>query len=219
MVRKKNLRESVYLALRQRMQEGLVTYATRLVDYEIAETMGISRMPVREALLQLKNEGYLEGTARGFVLRRFSPGDIAQIFDVRLLLEPDAAVLATRVSSMQGLGDMEVALSASALAHEADDPIAFMRAGWAFRQAWVQMVPNPHLVQTISRLRDFADLARLETLREAAFRSGTVERMRNILDALVRGDEDDVRQGVAENLRQCGKAYYARQIELLKSLG
>lgn len=215
MERKQNLRETVYAALRQRMQEGQITYADRLVDYEIADQMGVSRMPVREALLQLKNEGYLEGTARGFMLRRFSPIDIAQIFDIRLLLEPEAAVLACREVTMQGLGDMEVACHEGARAHEAEDPVGFMHAGWHFRQAWVTMGTNPHLIQTIGRLREFADLARLQALGDAAFRHATLARMRGILDAFVHRDVALVRQRIEENLRQCGKAYYACQVRLL----
>jgi len=77
---KLNIRQQVYKHLRSRMRSGDISYDDRLVDHEIAAELQVSRMPVREALLQLTNEGLLEGTSRGFMLRRFTPADIAQIF-------------------------------------------------------------------------------------------------------------------------------------------
>ena len=86
-----SMREQVYLHLRARIRKGEIGHDDRMVDHEIAANLSVSRMPVREALLQLKNEGLVEGTSRGFVLRRFTPADITQMFEVRLLLEPPAA--------------------------------------------------------------------------------------------------------------------------------
>src|SRR6185312_5221966 len=72
--------------LRERVQMGLVGSSDRLVDHDIARELHVSRMPVREALMQLKNEGMLEGTARGFILRRHSLQQINDIFEIRILL-------------------------------------------------------------------------------------------------------------------------------------
>ncbi len=219
MTRKMNLRESAYAAVRKRMQDGEIGYQNRLVDYEIAEQLGMSRMPVREALLQLKNEGYLEGTARGFVLRQFSPGDIANIFEIRLLLEPHAAVEACQHVTMQGLGDMQLALEQAVEAHAQSRAVDFVHVGWRFRQAWVQMTPNQQLVQTIGRLRDFADLARLAALRQADYRAGSLARMQQIFEAFLHRDVAAVRVRIEENLRVCGTAYYVEQKALLASGG
>src|SRR5690606_11873104 len=118
---KLSIREKVYHHLRSRMRQGEVGLADRLVDHEIAASLSVSRMPVREALLQLKHEGLLEGTSRGFVLRRFTPTDIAQMFEVRLLLEPPAAASACESATLEGLAVMSQDTEASIRAHESND--------------------------------------------------------------------------------------------------
>ena len=81
-----SLSERIYGDLRGRLQRCEIGPEDRLVDTEIAIAYGTSRMPVREALLRLANEGYLVGTTRGFTVPRLSLDDIREIFEVRRLL-------------------------------------------------------------------------------------------------------------------------------------
>jgi hypothetical protein len=126
-------------------------------------------MPVREALLQLKNEGVLEGTSRGFVLKIYSPQEIANTFEVRFLLEPAAAAQACQHRSEAGLQLMQTAVDRVASAHEANEPLLSLKASWQFRAAWVSMVPNPQLIETMQRLRDRAEQARVAMLHGRRF--------------------------------------------------
>src|ERR1700734_51153 len=91
-----SLRARVYNEVLTRLKRGDIATGERLVDVALAATLGISRMPVREALLQLAHEGYLIGTSRRFMIATLTPGEIADIFEVRRLLEPRAAANAAR---------------------------------------------------------------------------------------------------------------------------
>lgn len=213
-VRKPNIREQVYLHLRDRMRRGLIALDDRLVDHEIAAGMGVSRMPVREALLQLKNEGLLEGTSRGFRLRQFTPTDIAQIFDIRVLLEPAAARLVCDSPSLEGLAQMQQAAEESAIAHRAGDPVAYMAAQSRFRSTWISMVPNPHLAAMITRLADHVEAIRLATLRDATNRAYSLESSQILLEGFLKKDKSQVENAVHYNLRHAAMSYYAVQDEL-----
>src|SRR5262245_23642466 len=83
-----SLREQIYENLCERIHTGKLTFEDRLVDVDIANEFGVSRMPVREALMQLVHDGMIESTSRGFVLRRYSDAEIEEIFEIRRLLEP-----------------------------------------------------------------------------------------------------------------------------------
>ncbi len=83
-----NLVDAIYADLRLKLQRSAVSPTDRLVDTEIANAHGISRMPAREALLRLVSEGYLVGTTRGFAVRELSLEDISGLFEVRRQLEP-----------------------------------------------------------------------------------------------------------------------------------
>ena len=79
-VKAASLREQIYERLRERVHTGQLTFDDRLVDVDIANEFGVSRMPVREALMQLVHDGMIESTSRGFGLRRYSDQEIAEIF-------------------------------------------------------------------------------------------------------------------------------------------
>lgn len=214
---KQNIRDQVYAVLRDRMHKGEITFQDRLVDVELATQLNVSRMPVREALLQLKNEGYLEGTSRGFVLPQFTPEDIASQFEIRLLLEPAAAAIACSHASVEGLGRMKVALEQAERAHRKADVLAYMNANWSFWAAWVEMVPNSHLVQIITRLRDQAQAVRLATLKDKAYRTLSLEHAKQVLDAFLRKDTEAVKEKAAHNLRVAAACYYATQKTMLQA--
>jgi DNA-binding GntR family transcriptional regulator len=211
------IREQVYAVLRERIEHGEITFGDRIVDQELAVELNVSRMPVREALLQLKNEGYLEGTARGFILPRFTPEDIANVFEIRLLLEPAAGAGACRNATVEGLGRMKQAVSDAERAHRKADVLAYMQANFAFRAAWVDMLDNRQMAQIIDRLRDHAQAVRLATLKEKEFRALSLRHTKEILDAFLRKDTEAVRERIAHNLRESAASYYAKQESLMRS--
>lgn len=211
-----SIRERIYRLLRDRMQLGEIGADDRLVDHEIAASLDVSRMPVREALLQLKSEGFLEGTSRGFMLRRFTPADIAHIFEIRLLLESAAGAAACRNASVEGMSRMRLAAADAERAHEADDVVGYMKANRAFRTAWVGMVPNPHMAQMITRLRDHVEAVRLATLREPPLRELSLLNTRQVLEAFLLGDPELVRERMTVNLRDAATSFYAKQQSLLR---
>jgi len=209
------IREQVYQYLREQMRGGQITFADRLVDHDIAARMAVSRMPVREALLQLKSEGLLEGTSRGFRLRQFTSEDISHLFDIRLLLEPPAACGACEQATPQGLAKMQQAAQVSQTAHEQDDALAYMAANSRFRATWLGMVPNPHLAAMITRLADHVEVIRLATLRNPQFRAWSLTSTHKLLDAFLQKDVQQVEQAVHYNLRQAAASYYATQDRLV----
>jgi DNA-binding GntR family transcriptional regulator len=69
-----------------------------IVEARLAETLGISRTPLREALQRLEGEGLVrKGDGRNYVVRRVDVGEYLQSLRLRLLIEPEAAVLASGV--------------------------------------------------------------------------------------------------------------------------
>lgn len=83
--------EQAVAAVRAAIADGRMTPGVRYSVYQLAEALGVSRTPVREALLRLEEIGLITFQARqGFQIRLPRPADIAEIFAVRLALEPPA---------------------------------------------------------------------------------------------------------------------------------
>lgn len=89
------LRDNVRDILRARIFEGHYPPGARLVERDLADEFDVSRLPVREALRMLRQEGLLtERSPRGMVVNSLSPEDVADLFDVREALEVLACQLA-----------------------------------------------------------------------------------------------------------------------------
>lgn len=183
-----SLREQIYDHLRERIRTGQLTFDDRLVDLDIASEFGVSRMPVREALMQLVHDGALESTTRGFMLRRYSDEEIADIFEIRRLLEPAAAEIAAGKMTPSTLEAMESAIQAGISASEANDFTAFVVANAAFREAWMAQVPNKQLIAALARYFDHVQIIRLVTLSQRPVRDDVLGRLHEIHDAFRSGD-------------------------------
>jgi len=83
-----NLTDRVYQTLKDRIISQEIVVGSRLRDEELASQLGVSRTPVREALMHLAREGLVEVIPRsGTRVRTFTEQDIEDIFDVRISLE------------------------------------------------------------------------------------------------------------------------------------
>lgn len=87
--------DHTFSILRNRIISGLVQPGTLLAESAVARDLGVSRVPVREALFELERDGlvHFSGSGRAYVTE-LSPKDFEELFGLRLLLEPAAARLA-----------------------------------------------------------------------------------------------------------------------------
>lgn len=185
---KQNLRDRIYDTLIERIRSGAISWDDRLVDLTLATELGVSRMPARDALMRLAAEGYLVPTTRGFVLPQLTFAEIIEVFDLRRLLEPRAAALAAQAMTADVLARMEAAVADGAAAVAALDGPTLFLASEVFREAWLSVVPNRALVQSIRRYFVQVQNVRLLTMRNAATLAVIVQGQRELLAAHRAGD-------------------------------
>ncbi|HEX2987736.1 MAG TPA: GntR family transcriptional regulator [Chloroflexota bacterium] len=90
----RTLQELVYQSLREAILDGRLVPGQRLVAGNLAAELGVSRMPVREALSRLQQDGFVKATPhREVVVAGFSERDVVEIYDIRSVLEAHAAGL------------------------------------------------------------------------------------------------------------------------------
>ncbi|MCU1508755.1 MAG: transcriptional regulator, GntR family [Glaciihabitans sp.] len=83
-----------YESLREDILLGRYTPNQRLVEVELCELLGVSRTPVRQALLRLEYEGLVESRRRGWIVHEHTEDEVRKIYEVRSALEGYAARLA-----------------------------------------------------------------------------------------------------------------------------
>ena len=178
-----NHAERVYRLYLDRIRSGALGREDRLVDTVIAADLGISRMPVREALLRLTAEGYLEPSSRGFTLPGLTPAQIAEVFELRHLLEPRAVALCARSMPEAAMDRLAQAIQLAETTLAAADVPRFFQASEAYRNGWVETIPNTALRAAIQRYVAQVQLVRLATIGDAAARRAILKNQRALLAA------------------------------------
>ncbi len=195
-VQNANLRDLVVEQVRTAIIEGHLGPGDRIVESKLTDQLGVSRTPVREALILLEREGLVQAVRnRGFFVRRFTTDDVTEIFAMRSALECFAADL---VYDQVGAADI------LALRNLIVDQREYIAAGdhkgtrttdMRFHQYLVEKAGNSHLTRSWQEL--VAQVAALLYLRAEAnhgFNENiAVDDHERILLALELGDVDGVK--------------------------
>jgi len=129
--------------LRERIRTGALAPGTRLRQERLAEELGVSRTPLREALRLLAADGLVELVPhRGAVVSSLSHADRVAFWEARLALEPAAARMAAERREAVALDAMADAIAAQRAASGAEEGFATNRA---FHLALVAASGNEHL--------------------------------------------------------------------------
>lgn len=143
--------DQVYTAIRDRITEGVLARGARIHQEDLADELGVSRTPVREALRRLAAEGLVEmRTNRGARVADVTPAEMHAAYEARLVIEPGAARLAARLRPPSPLAAMRDALAAQRRA--IPDVGRSFEANRRFHLALVQAAGNEFLLQFVRRL-------------------------------------------------------------------
>lgn len=185
-----SLAEQIYQRLRFQLRAGAFEPGERLVESSLATQLAVSRSPVREALSRLTADGLLDMRSGGFHVVMPTPQDMAEIFEMRRLLEPSATRQVAREKSPALVAELTAAYDRTRAANDADDFAAFTDANYSFRALWVARVPSRRLRETILRFDDQAGFVRRTTLIRADARAEVIALLQQFIAAFETGDED-----------------------------
>lgn len=159
--------DEAYTVLRRRILDNVYAPGHQALESDLADELGISRTPMREAMLRLANEGLVEVVPRhGMRVLPVSAADMAEIYVVLTALESAAAeLLGARRPSDAELKPLVDATRDMTRALKADDLDAWAEADKRFHQGLIDLAGNRTLKEAVQRLGDRAHRARLFTLR------------------------------------------------------
>ncbi len=135
----------VYERLVEALVQGTVNPGDRLIQDRLAEELDVSRTPVRDALLRLKEEGVIEPSGRrGYVVRRLSESDLRDLYGARDAIEGHAAATLAMLGN-DALDEVRAAL-ARATAKKFRSSRESFEANRSVHRAIVQAVGNSYLL-------------------------------------------------------------------------
>ncbi|MEU4195688.1 GntR family transcriptional regulator [Kribbella sp. NPDC026611] len=146
--------ERVTRQLREEILDGVRSAGEKLVERELAAALGVSRVPVREALKALVAEGLVTLRPRSWaVVREFTASDIADLMEVRTAFEPLTFRLAAERRTREGLERLRETLDAHLAAAQAGNALVARRKAADFHEIVTELASNELLVEIQRPLR------------------------------------------------------------------
>jgi DNA-binding GntR family transcriptional regulator len=180
--------------------------------HRLAEELGVSRTPVREAMVRLAETGLVRPERnRGFRVVGADALEVAEVFQLRLLLEVPAARRAATRLRPGDLAALEQEMAAMHAAAADGDAEALSRHDRRFHQLIVAAAGNARLERTVRGLRDATVALGLSTAERSRTLADIVTEHEPLLDALRRGDGDAAAAAMSAHLT-CTAELLLRQL-------
>jgi len=184
------LADVAYRMLRDAICSGRIAPNERLAQNSLADQLGISRTPVRDALLRLAQEGLVHSVSwRGYIVNEFTPREIIDIYDARLPLELaglERAFGRHTARDIAELHDINDAISAGGTSVE-----QLFELNYRFHTALVVPSENPIFLRLLEQLWQMpVSLRMFYTQYAADTGQGMAAEHARIVDALEAGDRE-----------------------------
>ncbi len=204
---KRPLSGRVYDALKSAIIAGQIPAGAKLTESNVAQTLGVSPTPVREAFQRLAAEGFLAiAPWRGATVQPFSEQDVVETYQCREMLEGLACRLAAERIDAPGIAELRRLLGESRRARTA---ASVVELNSRIHEVMLRYAGNQKLKAMLALLQDMIMRDRNLTADSTVRRSQIQDEHRAVLAALERRDPDAAEQAMRRHVRN-GFAYRRR---------
>jgi DNA-binding GntR family transcriptional regulator len=211
-VRRENLGTQVFEQVKGMILRGEIPPGRRIIENEVADSMGISRTPVREAVHRLAAEGFLNPLPKGgYAVRGLTLSGVEETFDIRSTLESFAAFLAAKRFADEELLPLEEKIDEFQRYLDGNDLSELTRINTDFHELLYALSRSPRLIKMIHDLRDDIFLLRKVMLNSADMARLSNRDHREMIRAMKKRDSGKVEKLVKKHILR-GKEYILKEI-------
>jgi len=170
-------------------------------EIKLAKELGISRTPVREALLELSVQGLVTFLPRrGIMVNYFTKRDLEEAFEFRKAIE--LAVMDKIIKHLDNLNlkNIEKAINAQQKAAENGDRMAFLAADRLFHTTFAKLAGNQRMVIALENLRDIIHLMGFEALARSGRMYEVLDEHRKVVELIRKGQGEEAKKAMADHL-------------------
>jgi DNA-binding GntR family transcriptional regulator len=204
------LREAAYDALLELITRGALRPGQHLVESELAERLGVSRQPVREALQRLSNERWVDlRPTQGAFVHQPTVAEADQLMAVRALLEAEAARLAAANAADGSIERLRELWREGVAALAADDIDAVVAANAALHAYVMELAANDVLAELAGQVSRRVRWYYTPVARQRGERSW--EEHAALIDAIAAHDQDLAARVMREHTEQTRRSFHRRR--------
>ena len=197
------LRDVVFQTLRQAILKGELQPGERLMEIKLADRLGVSRTPIREAIRKLELEGLVVMVPRkGAAVANITEKDTKDVLEVRRTLEMFAVEVACERITAEQLEQLKKAAKAFEASKGSMDVIRIAETDMQFHEVIYEATQNERLVQMLNNLRENMYRYRIEYLKDPNYYDSLMREHREILEAIVAGDKHRARACMESHIDQ-----------------
>ena len=186
------LRDVVFNTLRQAIRRGELKPGERLMEIQLANKLGVSRTPIREAIRKLELEGLVLMIPRkGAEVAEITEKNMLDVLEVRRALEELAVKLACERITEEEIQELKDAADAFQKILSEKDITKIAEADEAFHDVIFKSTGNDRLIQLLNSLREQMYRYRLEYLKREEYHPQLLEEHQQIIDRITRKDQSE----------------------------
>lgn len=213
----RSLTDQVMDYVRESAGDGTMTTGQWYSVYQLSELLGISRSPVRDALLRLEEAGLIKFTRnRGFQIVETQPSDVAEIFALRLGIEPPAAYRAATNRSREQLAAADELAHQMSAAAQAQDQDTFFLLDRKLHELILHMGQAFRGAELVDRLRGHTEILGASTAGSQRTLKDIFIEHQPILEAIRSGNATAARAAMYQHLQTTGRLLLEQTVEKLK---
>ncbi len=191
----KPLGETIFEALREAIISRVLAPGERLMEVQLAEEMGVSRTPVREAIRKLETEGFVVIEPRkGAYVATFSADDVRELYEIRGALEALAGSLAAKRATPEELKEMERLLLKENNYISSDNVFDTVDTDVGLHELIYRAARNERLLTTLNNLRGQLYRTRSASMSIPGRKEKTMEEHRQIIEAITARNPEEARR-------------------------
>ena len=195
------LRDVVFNTLREAILTGDIEPGERLMEIRLAEKLGVSRTPIREAIRMLQLEGLVNMTPRkGTVVAEISKEDLKNVLEVRKVLEQLAVEKACENVSDEAVSELRENLKEINAAIKKKNPSDIAKIDVAFHDIIYRITGNDRLIQILYNIREQMYRYRLEYIKDQDTRQTVVRDHENLIEAIVNKDVEKAKSIIVAHI-------------------
>lgn len=208
------LRDVVFYTLRQSILTGELKPGERLMEIHLADKLGVSRTPVREAIRRLELEGLVTMfPRRGAEVAQITEKSMSDVLEVRRTLDALCAELACDRITKEGLAALKQACETFEQCVDTQDTKKIAQADVALHDIIVQATGNQRLIQMVNNLSEQMYRYRFEYIKDSRQHETLVKEHRIIYQSILDKDKDTAAAAAKTHIDNQRKAIM-RQIRL-----
>ena len=201
------LREVVFNTLRQAILKGELKPGERLMEIALAERLGVSRTPIREAMRKLELEGLVVMIPRrGAQVANITEKDLNDVLEVRIVLENMAIEKACARMTEEDIEKLWAAAKAFEQTTAEGNLVKMAEADVAFHEIIYQASDNKRLIQVLNNLREQIYRYRVEYLKNNEVYEQLLEEHEFLIQAVIKHDKAQAKDIICRHIDNQEKA-------------